>query len=441
MLLLSWIAALVVISFQDPTLPPTISPEEECAAALVQLVDAPTREARRSLAASLARKHANEPQLWSTAMANFGRFEPQKAGVRIEPVDLDVLGKRERTELWVYVPAKYDPAKPAPLMLAFHGTGGSGQGMHQMWQKCADELCMLVLAPSEAGDNSGYHFADRERAAALAALRWMRRHHNVDENRIYASGISRGGHLTWDLALRYPDQFAAIAAFIGSPRLTLVAGQNNMRLLENIATLPLRDLQGAKDDAGLVYSVRLAFDLLGRFAPRDAKLIEFPERGHDFDFSAVDWPTWLAASVRDPWPARVVRCTATKDEGRAAWLEITGFSKEVDEVFQPKVQQGEWSRMSEDAQRRFFVSEAVKRNARVVANRTGPGSFALEFDEATKARLYLRAEDLVEKAGVKISLGGKQLVRQARAEVKTMLEDFAERFDRTFIVSAHVDVP
>ncbi len=441
MLLLSWIAALAALAIQDPTPPPPLSPEEECAAALVQLVDAPTREARRALAASLAHNHANEPQLWSAAMSHFGRFELLKTGVRMETVDLDVLGKRERTELWVYVPVKYDPEKPAPLMLVFHGTGGSGQGLHQMWQKCADEQGMLVLAPSEAGDNSGYQFADRERAAALAALRWMRRHHNVDEDRVYASGISRGGHLTWDLALRYPDLFAAVAPFIGSPRLTLVAGQNNMRLLENIAGLGIRDLQGAKDDAGLVYSVRLAFDLLGRFAPRDAKLIEFPERSHDFDFSAVDWPTWLSSNVREPWPQRVVHCTATKDEGRAAWLEITGFSKEVDEVFQPKVQQGEWSRMSEDAQRRFFVREAVKRNAKVVANRTGAGSFALEFNEATRVRLYLRAEDLGEKGGVKISLGGKQLVRQARADVKVMLEDFAERFDRTFVVSARVEVP
>ena len=69
-----------------------------------------------------------------------------------------------------------------------------------------------------------------------------------------------------------------------------------------------------------------------------------------------------------------------------------------------------------------------------------PG-LTLEFNEATKARLYLRAEDLGDKAGVKISLGGKQFVRPAKAEVKVMLEDFAERFDRTFIVSARVDVP
>jgi dienelactone hydrolase len=433
------IVALALLAAQDPT--PALTPAEECDRALVRLVDAPTREARRSLAASIAHGLSNDAEFLATAMARFGRFEAVKPGVRAETVDLDVLGKRETTELWIYVPPNYDPAKPAPLMLTFHGTGGSGQGMHQMWQKTADELGMLVLAPSEAGDNSGYHFDDRERAAALAALRWMRRHHNVDENRVYASGISRGGHLTWDLALRYPDLFAAAAPFIGSPRITLVAGQNNMRLLENVTELPIRDLQGAKDDPGLVYSVRLAFELLGRFAPRDAKKIEFEDRGHDFDFSAVDWPTFLRGAVRNPAPEHVVRCTATKDEGRAAWLEILQVSKDVKEVFPLEIPQGERLKMDDDAVRRRAIAEALKRNARAVARRTAAGAFSLDLDGATKVRLYLRAEDLANVGKLKISLGGKILDRAAKPDLKAMLEEFAERFDRTFIIRAQVEVP
>jgi len=46
--------------------------------------------------------------------------------------------------------------------------------------------------------------------------------------------FSRGGHLTWDVSLRRPDRFAAIAPFIGCPRFNLVRGQNNMRFLRKI---------------------------------------------------------------------------------------------------------------------------------------------------------------------------------------------------------------
>ncbi|HTF88047.1 MAG TPA: alpha/beta hydrolase-fold protein [Planctomycetota bacterium] len=441
MSVLAWTLALACLAAQDPSPAPAVSEALECDSALAQLVDAPTREARRSIAASLARGKHHDVEVWAAAMARLGSFETAKTGVHAEKVELQVQGKREETELWIYVPAKYDPAKPAPLMLAFHGTGGSGQGMHHRWQMTAEELGMLVLSPSEAGDNSGYHFNDRERAAALAALRWMRRHYNVDENRVVASGISRGGHLSWDLALRYPDLFSAAVPLIGSPRITLVAGQNNMRLLENVAQLSIRDLQGAKDDPGLVYSVRLAFELLGRFAPRDAKKIEFPELGHDFEMSAVDWPQFLSSALRDPWPERVVRCTATKDEGRAAWLEILSVSKDVQEVFPLEIPQGERLRMSDNEVRQRAVVEAVKHNARAVARRTSAGVFSLELDGATKVRLYLRGEDLASNGKLKISLDGKLLERSARPDSKAMLEEFAERFDRTAIIRSQVEVP
>lgn len=410
------------------------------AAALAELVDLRFPEARRAEAAALARGHG-DVALWMRAMENFGAFEASPPGIHAVQVPLSVQGKTEMTELWVYVPAKYDPHVRAPLMVTFHGTGGSGQGMHLLWQSLADEIGMLVLAPSEAGENTGYRFSDRERAAALEALRWMRRRFNVDENRIYVSGISRGGHLCWDLVLRFPDLFAAAAPCIGSPRLSLTGGQNNMRYLENAAALPIRDLQGSKDDEKLVASVRLAFELLRAFHPTDAQLIEFQDRGHDFDPTAVDWKAWLGGAVRDPWPARSVRCSAAKDENRAAWLEIAGLDKHVEEIFRPKIEQGDFLAMDESAQWRFFVKEAVERNARVVAHRREPGAFSLELTRATKVRLYLRPEDLANGGKLAIHLRDKVLQRRARPDAKVLLEQFAERFDRSFLPVAQVEVP
>lgn len=39
--------------------------------------------------------------------------------------------------------------------------------------------------------------------------------HNIDVNRIYLTGLSRGGHGTWGLGSRIPDTFAAIAPICG----------------------------------------------------------------------------------------------------------------------------------------------------------------------------------------------------------------------------------
>ena len=64
---------------------------------------------------------------------------------------------------------------------------------------------------------------------------------------VFVTGISRGGHLTWDLALRHPDLWAGCIPMIGGPRITMQNGQNNLRYLDNVVHLPIRDLQGSGD--------------------------------------------------------------------------------------------------------------------------------------------------------------------------------------------------
>src|SRR5436189_20252 len=76
-----------------------------------------------------------------------------------------------------------------------------------------------VIAPTEAGENAGYRFSARERASALAALRWARLRFDLDPDRVLVTGSSRGGHMSWDLALRHPGLFAAAAPMIGAPRM------------------------------------------------------------------------------------------------------------------------------------------------------------------------------------------------------------------------------
>ena len=253
------------------------------AAELARAVDSSDPKARFAAADALAARKDVDLAGLLTAMGKFGAFEdPVVRGPSQVEVKLWVGDRAEATALHLYVPQGYDKKKPAPLLLIGHGTGGSGKSMLPMWRATADALCMLLVAPSEAGPNGGWAFSRRERESARSAVRYVRRRFNVDENRIYVTGVSRGGHMAWDLALRYPDEFAAIAPMIGGPRLKRVQGQNNMRYIENLVGLPIRDLQGAHDDRFLVANIRMIFRRLKELKARDAKLIEFPELGHSF---------------------------------------------------------------------------------------------------------------------------------------------------------------
>jgi dienelactone hydrolase len=414
-------------------------PATDPASELERIVDLPTPRARKQAAATLAQRISRIDD-WLAAARAFGHFEPLTPGVSTQHASLVVGAKNEDTELALFVPEHYDPAHAAPLLLAFHGTGGSGGDMLPMWRDVANELGMLVLAPTEAGPNDGYHFSERERSAALAALRWVRRHANVDENRIFATGISRGGHLTWDLALRFPDLFAAIAPMIGSPRISLQHGENNQRYMENVARLPIRDLQGAKDSPGLVFSVKLAFERLTKVGASDAQLVLHPDLGHDFDFKAVDWKALFGAAHRSANPERVVRAAAREDEGRAFWIDVEDYAPSIAENFTPQITDLKWDTLSNDDKLRYLETQAEQRTARLEVQRASPGRFTAKSDGVKRFRVLLTSDDFDPAADTQLAWNGAKVTKRLRANPTTLLEEFAERFDRTYLPVAELDV-
>jgi len=298
-----------------------------------------------------------------------------------------------------------------------------------------------VLAPSEAGKNEGYAYSPREREAAFAALRWTKRRYFVEDDRLYATGISRGGHLAWDLALRHPDLFAAIAPMIGGPRFQLDHGQNNLRFLENVVSLPIRDLQGAKDDPALVGNVRVAFKKLDKLGAKDAKLFEFPELGHSFDFAAVDWKQFFGAAKRDPIPDHVVLLASKVEGARAFWVEITKLAKEVTEDVVPTITASTWKGLDENGRRDYLESEVEKRTARLEVRMTAPGRFVATGDRVLGFRLLLAKSMFDPSKPVQVLFAGKLVEKKIVPDAKVLLGDFVERFDRSFLPIASIDVP
>lgn len=413
---------------------------QEVRSKLEQAVDAPRSTDRRRLADELSANKDVEIEDWLKLMRDFGRFEAEATGPKRIRISLPVGDRIEDTELYLFVPGGYSPQQAAPLMAAFHGTGGIGRGVESMWRRQAEELGMLVVAPSEAGPNEGYAFSERERLAAMAAIRWMRRRYNVDEDRIYLSGVSRGGHLTWDLALRYPDRFAALAPMIGGPYLNLQGGKNNLRYLENIRDIPIRDLQGSQDQPALLFNLRYAFAKLKTYGAAKADLIEFPNHGHSFEFQAVHWPDFLGDSRRRITPNVVIRTVARESQGRAFWVDVLSYHRDVKEEFTPKVPHEEWNRMSPDQQKSRYMDEVMKRTGRIEVEMTEPGRFIAESRGIRSFRLLL-TEDMVDaKRRVEVKHGKKTTKKRLRPDIRLLLREFVERFDRKFLPVYHLKI-
>jgi len=415
----------------DPVVAEPADPIEAARALLVEAVDMPDPAERLKRARELVKLDDFEVQHWLAAAQSFGAFEALTPGEHLDRVSLWVEGKLEETELHWFVPSSYDPAQPTPLILGLHGAGGSGRNEMLSFRSVAEELGYLVLAPTEAGANFGYGFSERERQSALAALRWMRRHANVDENRVHLTGVSRGGHYCFDLA-RFPSAWASVTPRIGGPALAIPEGRNNIRIAVNFSHLPMVILQGMGDQDKLLLNQELALDRL-RCAGSTARRIEYPEHGHSYDHAAFGWAAWFDAARREPFASKLTLASARKDEGELLWLQIDRFSKSVDEDFQPRVDPGKWNTWSHADKARFIQNEADERTARIDAEFLGDGRFKLTTQGITRLRLLLPEAMLGERGAVSAGWKGKERKKKLKPSAKVLLEHFVEHFDRSFL--------
>ncbi|MEO6594871.1 MAG: prolyl oligopeptidase family serine peptidase [Planctomycetota bacterium] len=405
---------------------------------LARAVDLPTASAREKAADELAKKHPASLAEWTAECATFGAFEAKEPGPTRQTVELHVLDQVEATEIFLLVPRGYDPRKPAPLLLWGHGAGGSGAREYMLWQDTADKVGILVLAATEFGKEPGWGFMPRERAAQLAVLRWARRTVNVDENAIFVGGWSRGGHMTWDLMQRFPDLFAGALPVVGGPRMQM-GEQNNLRYLENVAHLPIRDLQGSQDDALLVMNLRLAFARLKKLSALDAVLHEFPDRGHDADLAVVDWVEFFTRR-REAKPERVVRLATQLSEARTRWAQITAFDEKVAVEVPLQVDPRTWEGLDELGQRAFALDKLVDRTARLVVVDKGKGRFVAEGRGVKSFELRLAPAQIGKDGAVEVRWQNCTVRKKLEPDLGVLLREFVERFDRTFLPVARLVV-
>jgi polyhydroxybutyrate depolymerase len=134
-------------------------------------------------------------------------------------------GGESRTFI-VHIPTGYTGSTPAPAIIDFHPLGGSGSGQEGSsgWKaKCDSVGCIGVFpdsSKSKASDNSwnaGYCCDNAEKNQvddvqfARDIIKWLETNTCVDEKRIYASGGSNGGGMTYRMACDASDVIAAVA--------------------------------------------------------------------------------------------------------------------------------------------------------------------------------------------------------------------------------------
>ncbi|NNC35242.1 MAG: alpha/beta hydrolase [Croceitalea sp.] len=125
----------------------------------------------------------------------------------------------ETLHYYLYYPEAYEAATDTDfgLLLFLHGGGESGADLEEIKKNGPPKLLVegkqfpfLILAPQNPHKRRWWNIE-----AVNELLDTIVANNRVDRNRIYLTGLSRGGSAAWNMAVQYPDKFAAMAVVCG----------------------------------------------------------------------------------------------------------------------------------------------------------------------------------------------------------------------------------
>jgi polyhydroxybutyrate depolymerase len=130
------------------------------------------------------------------------------------------VNSKDRT-YYVQLPNGYDPSQPCPLIFQFHPWGGSAEGAMTMYQLNSKIPNAIYVSPQglPAGDNGSPGWANsggEDIAFTKAMLADVESKYCVDTRRIFSTGFSYGGMMSFAIGCEMSDVFRAIAPMSGS---------------------------------------------------------------------------------------------------------------------------------------------------------------------------------------------------------------------------------
>lgn len=190
------------------------------------------------------------------------------------------------------LPEGYEQQEKWPLLLFLHGAGERGDNLELVKVHGPPKLIaqgkkfpFIVVSPQCPKDIWW------QATELTALLDEIVEKYNVDEDRIYVTGLSMGGFGTWNLAAYTPNRFAAIAPICGGGETHWVA---------RFPHLPIWVFHGAKDQAVKLERSEWMVEALTKVF-NEPKFTIYPKAGHDSWTETYNNPKlyeWLLSHTR-----------------------------------------------------------------------------------------------------------------------------------------------
>ena len=175
----------------------------------------------------------------------------------------------------LYLPEDYGKEqKRWPLMIFLHGAGERGDDLNKVKVhgppkliEQGKEFPFIIISPQCPDDIWWPTMIE----TVMALIDETIENYDVDESRIYLTGLSMGGYGTWTIASTYPDRFAAIAPICGAG-MPIIA--------DKLKAMPIWAFHGDEDPTVDPDESRKMVDSVNA-AGGNAKLTMYEGVGHD----------------------------------------------------------------------------------------------------------------------------------------------------------------
>jgi hypothetical protein len=342
-------------------------------------------------------------------------------------------------ENWIDVPAEYDPSHPWPLRVQLHGgvsrptpnavPPGQPKPATLPPNRIAGEA-QIYVHPSGWNDAPWWDASQVDNILRL--LRDLKERYNIDESRVYLTGISDGATGAYYVAMREPTPWSSILPLNGSIAVlrSPSTGVDGPLYGNNLVNKPLYIVNGEEDPLYPVWHVE---PHIAWFAKLGVTHVFRPQPGAGHNTSW--WPTerepyehFVHAHPREPHPARLSWETDRVDRfNRIHWLVIDRL--------------GAGTADAELADTGFFPHGSS--SGRVDITRNG-NAFDAKARGVRQFTLLLSPDAVDFSAPVTVTVNGKAIFSGPIKKETAVLEKWASRDrDRTMLYGTelHITVP
>lgn len=296
------------------------------------------RQVDRFWHASTPEQHAQTSQALAEASAGAAQlYEWLKAGPRFDQnvthgeINKIRIGKDGRQFPYtLLVPTRYDPSVAIAVEFNLHGgvnrpEPSPGTSFWRNGNAALADANRIVVLPGAWNETFWWFSNQAENIKAI--LNEVKQQYNVDDNRVYLTGVSDGGTGSYFFAFKQPSEWAAFLPYIGNPGVlsSRASSQRHILFYENLRGKPLFIVNTENDQLYPARAVQKYIDEMAE-AEIDYTFTVIPNGGHNTQWLPDERPRierFKQAAVRDPLPDSLIWTTNQVEYySRNHWLVV-----------------------------------------------------------------------------------------------------------------------